>query len=30
MEELRQVAMEAIESVDVRYATDWSAIKKRH
>ena len=27
MEELRQVAMEAIESVDVRYATDWSAIK---
>ena len=27
MEELRQVALEAIESVDVRYATDWSAIK---
>ena len=27
MEELRQVAMEAIESVDTRYSTDWSAIK---
>ena len=27
MEELRQVAMEAIQSVDTRYATDWSAIK---
>ncbi len=27
MEELRQVALEAIQSVDVRYATDWSAIK---
>ena len=27
MEELRQVALEAIESVDDRYATDWSAIK---
>ncbi len=27
MEELRQVALEAIESVDSRYATDWSAIK---
>ena len=27
MEELRQVAMEALMSVDDRYATDWSAIK---
>ena len=27
MEELRQVVLEAIQSVDVRYATDWSAIK---
>ena len=27
MEELRQVALTAIESVDIRYATDWSAIK---
>ena len=27
MEELRQVALEAIESVDSRYSTDWSAIK---
>lgn len=27
MEELRQVAMEAIQSVETRYATDWSAIK---
>ena len=27
MEELRQVAMEAIQGVDTRYATDWSAIK---
>ena len=27
MEELRQVALEAITSVDTRYATDWSAIK---
>ena len=27
MEELRQVALEAIQSVDGRYATDWSAIK---
>ena len=27
MEELRQVALEAIDSVDGRYATDWSAIK---
>ncbi len=27
MEELRQVALEAIESVDARYSTDWSAIK---
>ena len=27
MEELRQVAVEAIQSVDGRYATDWSAIK---
>ena len=27
MEELRQVALEAIQSVDARYATDWSAIK---
>ena len=27
MEELRQVALEAIDSVDVRYSTDWSAIK---
>ena len=27
MEELRQVALNAIESVDIRYATDWSAIK---
>ena len=27
MEELRQVALEAIESVDSRYSTDWSVIK---
>ena len=27
MEELRQVALEAIQSVDGRYQTDWSAIK---
>ena len=27
MEELRQVALEAINSVDARYSTDWSAIK---
>ena len=27
MEELRQVALEAINGVDTRYATDWSAIK---
>ena len=27
MEELRQVALEAVNSVDTRYATDWSAIK---
>ena len=27
MEELRQVAMEALQSVDGRYQTDWSAIK---
>ena len=27
LEELRQVALEAIESVDSRYSTDWSAIK---
>ena len=27
LEELRQVALEALESVDARYATDWSAIK---
>ena len=27
LEELRQVAMEAIQGVDTRYATDWSAIK---
>ena len=27
MEELRQVALEALNSVDNRYATDWSAIK---
>ena len=27
MEELRQVTLEALESVDVRYAKDWSAIK---
>ena len=27
MEELRQVAMEAIQGEDTRYATDWSAIK---
>ena len=27
MEELRQVAQNAIDSVDIRYATDWSAIK---
>ena len=27
MEELRQVALEALESVDTRYAKDWSAIK---
>ena len=27
MEELRQVALEALQSVDGRYQTDWSAIK---
>ncbi len=27
MEDLRQVALEAIQSVDTRYSTDWSAIK---
>ena len=27
LEELRQVALEAIEHVDMRYSTDWSAIK---
>ncbi len=27
LEELRQVALEAIQDVDSRYATDWSAIK---
>ncbi len=27
LEELRQVALEAIQSVDSRYSTDWSAIK---
>ena len=27
LEELRQVALEALESVDTRYAKDWSAIK---
>ena len=27
MEELRQVSLEALESVDTRYSTDWSAIK---
>ncbi len=27
LEELRQVALEAIQSVDTRFATDWSAIK---
>ncbi len=27
MEELRRVAMEAIESVDTNYSTDWAAIK---
>ena len=27
LEELRQVALEAIQSVDTRYNTDWSAIK---
>ena len=27
MEELRQVALEAIDSVDTRYSTDWAAIK---
>ena len=27
LEELRQVALEALQSVDTRYATDWSAIK---
>ena len=27
MEELRQVALEAIQSVDSRYSTDWAAIK---
>ena len=27
MEELRQVALQAMEDVDARYATDWSAIK---
>ena len=28
MEELRQVALDSILSVDIRYATDWSAIKQ--
>ena len=28
MEELRQVALNAILDVDGRYATDWSAIKQ--
>ena len=28
MEELRQVALDSILSVDNRYATDWSAIKQ--
>ena len=27
MEELRQVALEALQSVDTHYSTDWSAIK---
>ena len=27
MEELRQVALEAVQSVDTRFSTDWSAIK---
>ncbi|MCI9156617.1 MAG: ribonuclease J [Lawsonibacter sp.] len=27
LEELRQVALEAVQSVDARYSTDWSAIK---
>ena len=27
LEELRQVALEALQHVDTRYATDWSAIK---
>ena len=27
LEELRQVVLEAIQSVDTRYSTDWSAIK---
>ncbi len=27
LEELRQVALEALDSVDTRYSTDWSAIK---
>ena len=27
MEELRQVTLQAIENVDLRYTTDWSAIK---
>ena len=27
MEELRQVALEAIDSVDTKYSTDWAAIK---
>jgi ribonuclease J len=27
MEELRQVALEAIMDVDTRYSTDWAAIK---
>ena len=28
MDELRQVALDSILSVDIRYATDWSAIKQ--
>jgi len=27
MEELRQVALEAIHKVDTRYSTDWASIK---
>ena len=27
MEQLRQVALEAVQSVDTRFSTDWSAIK---